>query len=103
MFMYVFNIAGSVESRQCAVQIGFGHGYNNFRGRLSLVGINCTLKSFKIYIFLQNVLDNLILIVFKINNVRILFMRFEITIAKYCIIHKCIKLTHRISLFIKGI
>lgn len=68
MFMYVFNIAGSVESRQCAVQIGFGHGYNNFRGRLSLVGINCTLKSFKIYIFLQNVLDNLILIVFKINN-----------------------------------
>lgn len=30
---------GSVESRQCAVQIGFGHGYNNFRGRLSLLEI----------------------------------------------------------------
>lgn len=58
MFMYVSNIAGSVESRQCAVQIGFGHGYKNFRGRLSLVGIICKLDSFKIYISLQNVLDN---------------------------------------------
>lgn len=66
--MYVFNIAGSVESRQCAVQIGFGHGYNNFRGRLSLVGINCILESFKNHISLQNVLDDLILIVFKIKN-----------------------------------
>lgn len=58
MFMYLSNIAGSVESRQCAVQIGFGHGYNNFRGRLSLVGIICILESFNIYISLQNVLDN---------------------------------------------
>lgn len=56
--MYVSNIAGSVESRQCAVQIGFGHGYNNFRGRLSLVGIICILESFNIYISLQKVLDN---------------------------------------------
>lgn len=30
---------GSVESRQCAVQIGFGHGYNNFRGHLSMLEI----------------------------------------------------------------